>query len=68
MYLARKRVVCGQFMYPARAPARLTALIAAGLLDLSAVNLRCFALSALPAAMDAAAQMRALDATILEYT
>ncbi len=66
--LANDWSVTGQFMYPRQAPARLPALVAAGLLDLASVNLRCFPLSELPAAMDAAAQMRALDATILEHT
>ena len=66
--LANDWSVMGQFMYPREAPARLLALIAAGLLDLKKVNTQCFALRDLPAAMDAAARMRALDATILDYT
>lgn len=52
-------------LYPKDAPTRLLAMIASGLLDLGSVNLRTFALSELPATMDAAANMRALDATVL---
>jgi len=66
--LANDWSVTGQFMYPREAPAQLLALVVAGLLDLSSVNARCFALHELPAAMDAAAKMRALDATIIECT
>jgi alcohol dehydrogenase len=64
--LANDWSVIGQFMYPKDAPARLLALIATGLLDLELVNIRRFALAELPSAMDAAARMRGLDATILE--
>jgi len=64
--LANDWSVTGQFMYPKEAPGQLLALIAADLLHLGSLNLRSFALSELPAAMDAAGKMRALDATIVE--
>jgi alcohol dehydrogenase len=64
--LANDWSVTGQFMYPKEAPGQLLALIAADLLHLDSLNLQSFALSELPAAMDAAAKMRALDATIVE--
>ena len=57
--------VTGNFMYPKDAPARLAAMVASGTLRLEPVTVQRFALAALPAAMDAAARMRALDATIL---
>ncbi len=57
--------VMGCFMYPPDAPARLAALIAAGLLDLGKVRVRRFPLGELVAAIDAAATMRGLDVTVL---
>ena len=57
--------VTGNFMYPKDAPARLAAMVASGTLRLEPVTVQRFGLAALPAAMDAAARMRALDATIL---
>jgi alcohol dehydrogenase len=57
--------VMGCFMYPPDVPARLAALIAAGLLDLSHVRVKTFPLDELEAAMDAAAAMRGLDVTAL---
>jgi alcohol dehydrogenase len=61
--LANDLSVCGNFMYPRDATARLIAMVASGVLDLSAVKVACFPLSELPAAMDAATRMRALDLT-----
>jgi alcohol dehydrogenase len=63
--LANDWAVIGQFMYPREAPRRLLELVEAGLLDLTRVNMRTFALGDLPAAMEAAASMRGLDATVL---
>ncbi|MBV8612381.1 MAG: zinc-binding alcohol dehydrogenase family protein [Acetobacteraceae bacterium] len=57
--------VMGCFMYPADVPARLAALVAAGLLDLSKVRVRSFPLDQIEAAMDAAAALRGLDVTVL---
>ena len=47
--------IVGQFMYPAGAYRRLLNLLRCGLLDMSAIKPRVFALSALPEAMEAAA-------------
>ena len=58
--------VVGNFMYPKTAPTKLAALAAAGLLDLTAVRLKRFALSKLPEAIAAAATMRDLDLTAVE--
>jgi len=57
--------ILGCFMYPADAPARLSALVRAGLLDLGTARVRSFPLDQLDAAMDAAAAGRGLDATVL---
>ncbi len=57
--------VAGCFMYPPDVPARLVALVGAGLLDLGKIRLRRFALAQLDAAMDAAAAMRGLDVTVI---
>ena len=57
--------VLGCFMYPAEVPARLAALVGAGLLDLGKVRVRSFPLDRIEAAMDAAASMRGLDLTVL---
>ena len=64
--LANEWEVVGNFMYPREAPASLAALLAAGLLDLSALGLQRFALSRLPEAIAAAAEMRGLDLTAVE--
>jgi alcohol dehydrogenase len=58
--------VMGCFMYPPDVPARLAGLIAAGLLDLAAIRVRKFRFDGLEAAIDAAANMRGLDITVLE--
>jgi len=55
--------VVGNFMYPKTAPGQLAAMIAAGLLDLSPIRVRSFALSQLPDAIQAATTMRDLDLT-----
>jgi alcohol dehydrogenase len=57
--------VCGNFMYPKDATARLVAMAASGMLDLSAIKVRCFPLAELSAAIDAAGRMRALDLTVV---
>src|SRR5262249_54741941 len=61
--LANDWSVCGNFMYPKDATARLVAMVANGILDLSTVRVAPFPLAELPAAIDAAARMRALDLT-----
>ncbi|TMQ03030.1 MAG: zinc-binding alcohol dehydrogenase family protein [Deltaproteobacteria bacterium] len=55
----------GRFMYPAGAISRLIAMAAAGTLDLGAVELTRFPLGELPAALEAAARMRGLDAVVM---
>lgn len=57
--------ILGCFMYPADAPARLAALVRAGLLDLGTARVQSFPLDWLDAAMDSAATGRGLDATVL---
>ena len=57
--------VCGNFMCPKGATAHLTAMVASGVLDLATVNVACFQSPELPAAMDAATRMRALDLTVV---
>jgi alcohol dehydrogenase len=64
--LANDWEVIGNFMYPRIAPAKLAALVAGGLLDLSPIKIRSFPLSRLPEAIEAAAKMRGLDLTIVE--
>ena len=63
--LANDWHVSGCFMYPRDAPAHLAALVQAGLLDLNALRLCTFPLAELEQALNAAAQMRALDLTVL---
>ncbi|MGI8743833.1 MAG: zinc-binding dehydrogenase [Bryobacteraceae bacterium] len=57
--------VMGCFMYPPDVPARLVALVAAGLLDLSKIRVRGFPLDQVEPAMDAAAATRGLDLTVV---
>ena len=63
--LANDWSIIGNFMYPKDAPVRLARMISSGILDLDAVRLQRFPLDQLPAAMDAAARMRALDLTVV---
>jgi alcohol dehydrogenase len=58
----------GRFMYPPTAIARLIAMAGAGTLDLGAVEVTSFALSALPAALEAAARMHGLEAVAVTMT
>ncbi|MDQ0391592.1 zinc-binding dehydrogenase [Labrys monachus] len=58
--------VVGNFMYRRSAPGQLAALAAAGLLDLSLVRIKRFALAQLPEAIAAAAVMRDLDLVAVE--
>jgi len=55
----------GRFMYPRDAIARLLKLARAGALALDAVEITTFPLAELPAAMQAAARQRGLQATVL---
>jgi hypothetical protein len=55
-------------MYAPGALARLVAMAAAGTLDVGAVEVRSFALDALPAAMEAAARIRGLEAVTVTMT
>jgi alcohol dehydrogenase len=64
--LANDWEVVGNFMYPRTAPAKLAALVAGGLLDLSPVQISRFPLSRLPEAIKAATDMRGLDLTAVE--
>jgi alcohol dehydrogenase len=63
--LANDWSVIGNFMYPKDAPARLARMISSGVLNLDAIAIQRFPLAQLPAAMDAAARMRALDLTVV---
>lgn len=63
--LANDWSVIGNFMYPKDAPTRLARMISSGILDLEAIRIQRFPLDQLPAAMDAAARMRALDLTVV---
>jgi alcohol dehydrogenase len=63
--LANDWSVIGNFMYPKDAPARLARMISSGILNLDAIAIRRFPLAELPAAMDAAVRMRALDLTVV---
>jgi alcohol dehydrogenase len=63
--LANDWSVIGNFMYPKDAPARLARMISSGIVDLDPVRIQRFSLEQLPAAMDAAARMRALDLTVV---
>ena len=56
--------IFGQFMYPASAYRRLLDLIRAGLLDLGALQLKVFAMSALAEAMEAAAEAGNLEVVV----
>jgi alcohol dehydrogenase len=51
-----RREIIGNFMYPPGAPARLMQLAASGLLDLERIDIACYPLADLPAAMDHAAE------------
>jgi hypothetical protein len=55
-------------MYPPGAIARLLAMAAAGTLDVGAVEVTSFALDALPAALEAAARVRGLEAVAVTMT
>lgn len=57
--------VIGQFMYDRDAYPALLRLLDAGLLNLSHLNIASFPLAELPAAMEQAATMRGLDATVV---
>jgi len=60
--------VIGNFMYRATAFRTLVSLVRSGLLDLDRVDIRSFAMEALPQAMDQAAKMRGLDCTIVRLS
>jgi len=55
----------GNFMYRPSVFETLISLVRSGLLDLSSVKIRGFAMDELPGAMNAAARMRGLDCTVL---
>jgi alcohol dehydrogenase len=57
--------ILGQFMYPASAYRRLLGMVRAGLLDPRAVKARIFALTELPAAMEAAAAAGNLEVAVV---
>ena len=56
--------IFGQFMYPASASRRLLDLIRGGLLDLGALRVKVFPLTALPEAMEAAAAAGNLEVVV----
>ncbi|MBA4784120.1 MAG: zinc-binding dehydrogenase [Rhizobiales bacterium] len=59
--------VIGNFMYDLVAYRRLASLVRSKLLDLDRVNVRVFALNDMPAAITAAAAMRGLDCTVIDF-
>jgi alcohol dehydrogenase len=59
--------VLGCYMYPENAQARLSALVASGLLDLDQVRLTTFGLEDFDKAIDHAGRMRGMDATIIKF-
>ena len=63
--LGQDWTVMGVFMYPRDVPARLAKLIASGQLDLGLIRERAFPLADIEAAMNAAANMRSRDLTVL---
>lgn len=63
--LGQDWTVMGVFMYPRDVPARLAKLIASRQLDLGLVRERAFPLADIEAAMNAAANMRSRDLTVL---
>lgn len=64
--MANNLEIIGHFMYPATVFLKLQALIRSGLLDLKAMPVQCFALSDLPAAMDAAEKATGLNCTVVK--
>src|ERR1700754_1638479 len=58
--------IIGQFMYPASAYRRLLDLLGSGLLDISAIRPRVFALADLPTAMEAAASAGNLECIVMQ--
>jgi alcohol dehydrogenase len=58
--------IIGQFMYSASAYRRLLDLLRSGLLDISAIRPRVFALADLPAAMEAAATAGNLECIVMQ--
>jgi alcohol dehydrogenase len=61
---AGRQEIIGSFMYPAGAPAGLMRLAACGQLDLERIDIACYPLKDLPAAMDHAAQSGAPLVTV----
>jgi alcohol dehydrogenase len=59
-----RREIIGNFMYPAGAPARLMQLAASGQLNLERIDIACYPLSDLPAALDHAAERGAPLVTV----
>jgi alcohol dehydrogenase len=57
--------IVGQFMYPASTYGRLLDLVRSGLLDISAIKPRVFALSVLAEAMEAAAAAGNLECVVV---
>lgn len=59
-----RREIIGNFMYPPDAPARLMQLAASGQLNLDRIDIACYPLADLPAAMDHAAERGAPLVTV----
>jgi alcohol dehydrogenase len=58
--------IIGQFMYPRNAVLRLLELARSGLLDINAIETRCFSLEELPRAMEAAAKAGGLECVVVK--
>jgi alcohol dehydrogenase len=58
--------IIGNFMYPADVFRRILSLVRAGLLKLDAIQTKSFALSELPAAIEAAANSSGLQSTVVK--
>jgi hypothetical protein len=64
--MANNLEILGHFMYPADAYLRLLALLRCGRLDLTAIVPKVFPLTALPAAMEAAAAAPSLECAVVK--
>jgi alcohol dehydrogenase len=62
--ITSRREIIGNFMYPPDAPARLMQLAASGQLNLDRIDIACYPLADLPAAMDRAAERGAPLVTV----
>jgi threonine dehydrogenase-like Zn-dependent dehydrogenase len=66
LVMANNLEILGQFMYPAEAYRQLLGLVRSGLLDLSRLRPKVYPLTALPEAMDAAAEAGNLESVVIQ--